>query len=128
MHSWGDEDFHYWKEIEEAAEYIAKFCTTWGRIHVRDFKEKWGTVRVYCSFGWYEVAEIFAPGVNWYGKWPWYTKWLWRIYVPRCINNLVVPYQEWIYRKAYAQAIKKWPMIKDEILCAADWFELLVDL
>lgn len=34
-------------------------------------------------------------------------------------------YQRFIYRLAYKQAIKKWPDLKDEILCCADWEEYL---
>jgi len=125
MHSWGDEDFHCWKELEESAEYIAKFCLKWGRIPVRDWKEKWGTVRVYCGFGWLQLAQVFSPRTMYYGHWKWYTRWLWLIYIPRWVNRLVTPYQHFIYRLAYKRAIKKWPTIKEEILYGADWDKYL---
>lgn len=49
MHIWGD-GFEYFYEVGEAANYIGKFCRKYGRIGVRDTKEKYGTARVYCRF------------------------------------------------------------------------------
>ncbi len=125
MHDWGDKDFHYWKELGLAAEYISKFCLRWGRISVRDWKEKYGTVRVYCGFGWYQLPSVFYPRTMFYGDWKWYSRWLWRIYVPHWVSRLALPWQTFIYRTAYKNAIKKWPMIRKEILCCADWSEYL---
>lgn len=124
MHRWGDKDFHYWKEVNDAAEYIAKFCLKWSRMRVTGWKEKYGTVRVYCSFGWYQLGELFFP-TSVFCRGP---KILWRIYIPRWVNALIIPYHQWIYRIAYKKAIKKWPMIREEILSSADWNELLEDL
>lgn len=125
MHCWGDKDFTYWKELNEAAKFIAVFCMKFGRITVQDWKEKWGTVRVYCSFGWYQLGEIISPKTRCYRSWPWYTKWVWKIYIPPLISRLFFPWQKFIYRTAYKLAIKKWPMIREEILCVADWSEYL---
>lgn len=125
MHKWGDKDFNYWKEVDEAAEYIADFCVILGRINVRDWKEKFGTVRVYCRFGLESLGSLIWPRIQYYGDMPNYFKVLWGIYIPNFINSIIVPYQLYIYRKAYKNAIKKWPMIKEEILCAADWSEYL---
>jgi hypothetical protein len=128
MHSWGDKDFTYWNELNEAAKYIATFCERWGWICVTQYKEKWGTVRVYCSFGFYQLGQMLSPSTMYYGNWPWYSRWTWRIYLPRWINTLITPYQTWVYRLAYKNAIKKWPMIRKEILAGADWDEYLAGL
>lgn len=128
MHSWGDKDFHYWEEINQAAEMIAKFCLTWGRISVRDWKEKWGTVRVYCGFGYSSLGGVISPRTMWYGNWPKWSQWVWWVYIPNWINRLIIPYQAWIYRIAYKRAIQKYPMIREEILCCADWDEYLKGL
>lgn len=41
------------------------------------------------------------------------------------LNRLVIPYQKWIYRKAYSQAANKYSHLTDEILVMADFGELL---
>ena len=41
----------------QIASEIAVFCRRWGRIAVSDSKSKFGTVRVYCSFGWCMVHD-----------------------------------------------------------------------
>lgn len=100
MHMWGEEGVD-WQGIGDAACYIGGFCQRWGRIPVSDMKEKYGTVRVYLYFGFFD--------------------WGWKSY----LNWLVVPYQHRIYRLAYKKAIAKWPHLREEILCGADWQELL---
>lgn len=121
MHYYGDKDFNYWEELDQAASYIGLFCRKYGRIGVSQYKEKYGTVRVYCSFGWDQFGEIIYPGYQWCkGR-----KWLWRVYIPFWVSRLFAPYQQFIYRLAYKNAIKKWPMIRKEILCCADWSEYL---
>ena len=120
MHEWGD-GFPYFKEVAEASEEMGDFCAKWGRIAVTQTKEKYGTCRVYCSFGWYQLGQVFFPRYHWC-KGP---KILWKIYIPKWINKIFIPYQIWIYRLAYKKAIKKYPMIKKEILCGADWSEYL---
>jgi len=39
-----------------------------------------------------------------------------------------VPYQKFIYRRAYKKAIEKYPAIRENILCAADYPNLLEGL
>lgn len=129
MHSWGD-GFKYFGEVGQAADEIGQFCRRWGRINVTCTKEKWGSARVYCSFGWSQLFSITHPGYV-YSRYP---EWLWSFdirYLSRLIskfNFIVVPYQRLIYRLAYRRAIKKYPMIVREILGGADWDELLEDL
>jgi len=130
MHSWGDKNID-WKGINDAAEYIGTNLRKWGRVEVRQYKEKYGTVRVYCSFGWSCLLSITHPG---YCHYP-YPKWLVTldIYVfskiiPSLCNWLVIPLQTWLYRKLYADMVKKYPHLREEILCAADWEEFLKGL
>jgi hypothetical protein len=49
MHRWGDPGVD-WQGINDAAAFIGGALKTAG-IHVADFKEKFGTVRVYCDLG-----------------------------------------------------------------------------
>jgi len=126
MHAWGDEDVD-WRGINEAARYIGQGLAKWGRISVRQYKEKWGTVRVYCGLGWFNFHSITHPGYV-YNRYPkWLSKIDYAIGVPimKVLNGLVVPIQKRIYRKIYANAVAKWPHLSKEILCAADYHELL---
>ena len=126
FHQWGD-DFD-WGGLNEAIIYIAKNLKRWGRVSVRDYKEKWGSARIYCSLGWYSIHDIIFPGYC-FSRFP---KWLWTFdcycgskIVPFLFNWFVYPYHCWLYRKLYSNAVKKWPHLKEEILCAADYHKLL---
>lgn len=93
---------------------------------VSQTKEKFGTVRVYCHFGWDSIYGIFYPRHVWVKKW-----WPYRLDLTmssllcRLLNIIVVPYQKIIYRLAYKQALRKYPDLRDEIMCCADWYEVL---
>jgi hypothetical protein len=89
-------------------------------------KEKYGTARVYCSFGLYNLYGILRPFHHWVGN-EWYWKLTDRIYLT-WMNPVVVPYQQWIYRLAYKRAVEKYPHLKAEILDGADYEELLEGL
>jgi len=129
MHLWGDEDVD-WAGINDAASYIAHYLLRYGRINVRDYKEKYGTVRIYCSLGWHQFHSVTHPRYC-YGQYP---KWLWsldcrfgsKVIAP--FNRIVIPYHAWLYRRAYKKAIKKWPHLIKEITVAADFPELLKGL
>ena len=99
MHKWGDPDVD-WNGISEAAYWIGKQLRRWG-ISVSDCKEKYGTVRVYCSLG-----RWGAPGpLNKY---------------------VIIPIQQRIYRWVYMYAVRrKWPHLAGEILMGADFEEYL---
>jgi len=43
-------------------------------------------------------------------------------------HRIIDVWQRFIYRLAYKRALKKYPFIREEILCAADFSELLEDL
>jgi len=129
MHSWGD-GFPYFREVGEAADFIGDFCIKYGRIPVRQTKEKFGTVRVYSGWGIYNLYWFFRPHYVYY-RWPRYIRDLddavfARLF--RFFNKPIYTYQSYIYRLAYKKTIEKYPMIKKEILCSADWPELLVGL
>lgn len=125
MHTYYDEpEWPYFGDVENAAHEIGKFCRKWGRMGVTQTKEKWGSCRIYCFFGWYQLGEIIYPGYCWRKGW----KILWKVYLPKWFVKLCIPYQIFTYRLAYKQAIKKYPHIKEEILCCADYREYLKGL
>jgi hypothetical protein len=126
MHMWGDEGVD-WKGINEAAEYIGKTLAKYARIQVAQYKEKFGTVRVYCSFGWYQLHDITHPEYH-YNQYP---KWLWNIdclffsKLIKLINPIVCKIHKWYYKRTYRKAVEKWPHLKKEILYGADYTNLL---
>lgn len=123
MHSWGS-GFKYFAEVDQAAEEIGNFCRKWGRIDVRQTKEKWGTARVYCSFGLLTIQSVLKPGYYYTQK----PAWLMGLGIPAWISNQFLPYQLWIYRLAYKRTLRKHPYIRNEILGGADWSEYLEGL
>lgn len=121
MHSYGDEDFDAWDDLDDAASYIGNLCRKWGRIQVWQYKEKFGTVRVYCSINCQSLHDLIFPGYCLVHK-P-YGFWVFPIFRP--FHMLVFKYQKFIYRLAYKNAVRKWPCIRKEILCCADFPEYL---
>ena len=121
MHSWGEEGVD-WSGIENSASEIGLFLVRWGRIGVHQTKEKFGTVRVYCHLGWNSFYEILWPRRMWILKW-----WPYRLdlkisdVVMPILNKIVLPYHKWLYRRAYGNAVKKRPHLREEILCCADF-------
>lgn len=129
MHSWGEEGVD-WHGISGAANEIGDFLVKWGRINVRDTKEKWGMCRCYLSLGWYQFHSITHPR-SMFSRYP---KWLWHLdcwyfsKIVRILNFLVIPYHKWLYKLAYKRAVIKRPHLIAEILSGADFNELLVGL
>lgn len=129
MHYWGD-GFEYFNEVSEAAGWIGEYLIRWGRINVSQTKEKFGTARVSIYFGWHSFHSLTHPEHH-YNRYP---NWLWILdcrfgsILIRPLNWLAGPYHKWLYRRAYAKAIAKWPMIRAEILQGADYSELLEGL
>lgn len=127
-HHWGDEGVD-WTGIADAADFIGHFLKKWGRVSVFQTKEKYGTARVYCSFGWSSLLGITHPGWCHYGPYP---KWLSYLDIhifSRIVpfaNFVVVPYHKFLYKLAYRKAITKWPHLTNEIVDGADWQELLL--
>lgn len=132
MHNWSG-DFKYFGEVGEAADYIGDFCKRWGRIFVSQTKEKYGEARVYCHFGGLSLHSFLFPG--WCYKRKGFPQWLWSLdiwYLSKVFGLFTRlgfgRYQQFIYRLAYKRALKKWPMIREEIIFGADYSELLEDL
>lgn len=98
MHTWGQLDSQgrdICCRVGDAAEYIGSWLRKWARIDLT-WKEKYGTVRIYCSFG---------------CNYP-------------ILNKILVPIQKYLYVWRYKKAIEKWPDLYVEILAFADWNEL----
>lgn len=130
MHTWGDEGVD-WAGINDAACFIATNLVRWGRVNVRDYKEKYGTVRVYCSLGWHQLHSITHPR-HCFSQYP---RWLWSLdclylsrVIPRLTGWFVVPYHKWLYRRVYSAAVRRWPHLAKEITYCADYGELLLGL
>lgn len=100
------------------------------KIPVHDAKEKWGTVRVSCTFGWYSLHDVVYPGYH-FNQFP---RWLQTIdyhvlsTVVQQLSKLAYPWQKRYYRRVYAEAVKKYPHHRTAILEWADWPELLKGL
>ena len=128
MHTWGDEEVD-WKGISDAAEYIYMYLKRW-RVPVRDYKEKWGTVRVYCSLHWergWLFMHLLKPNHVYYR----FPEWVRKVdyYIPaHWLNPILHPFFCWLYRRAYRNAIRKWPHLACEIYHGADYGELLQGL
>jgi len=124
MHDWSEENVD-WNGIEKASWYIGCNISRWGRIPVHQIKEKFGTVRVYCSFGVDSFYGLIWPRRMCIPRW-----WPWKLdltvfnWVSPLLNRLMIPYQKWIYRRVYKKAVQKWPHLYDEIVSCADWGEL----
>ena len=125
-HDWSEEEFD-WKGLDEAITYLNKNMRRW-RMSVHQAKEKYGSVRIYMGgLGFRQVHDLFYPGYC-YSQWP---KWLWGLdvyygrYFVGWMNPFVVPLHKWLYRYLYMQAVKRHPLLRDEILVMADWQELV---
>lgn len=129
MHSYHDDDADHvdWHGINEAGYYIGRWLRRWTRMNIHDIKEKFGTVRIYCSFGWSSVYSIYRPGYCWYPNW-WPIKldhWLsYQTPIFKWINRMVVPVHKKLYVWRYKKAVQKWPHLYNEIVSCADWGEL----
>lgn len=116
-------------DLEEIAYNIGRFCVKWGRIHVSQTKEKYGTVRVYCSFGIDGLHGLIWPRYMY--KHPKYPQWLWeldlkyshKILAP--LGSLTFRVQKTIYQLAYSIAILKYPHLFNEITSCMDWPEYI---
>lgn len=129
MHYWGEEDFD-WEGLDWCVNYLHKNLVRWGRVQVRQTKEKYGTLRCYLSLGWEMFHSITHPG-HCFSRYP---DWLWKLdckygrKIISLLNHIIVPYHKWLYRKLYQDCIKKYPHLRKEILCYADYSELLIGL
>jgi hypothetical protein len=127
-HEWGEKDFD-WNGLDEAVTYISGFCKKWGRLGGQA-KEKWGCVRFYARFGTYSLLSLTHPNYCHYGPYPkwlmtldiWYGSKILKYTGIRWIFSKIQPI---VYNRAYQNALKKWPHLRAEILCDADYLELI---
>ena len=125
QHIWGDESFD-WEGLNKAIKLINKKLRFW-RIGIRQSKEKWGRIRIYCSLGWGQLHDITHPG-HCFNRYP---KWLWSLdckYFSKIVsffNFIIIPIHKWVYINAYKKAVKLYPHLKEEICCDADYVKLL---
>lgn len=126
---WGTPGIDF-KGIEEAASWIGSHLVRWGRVNVTQTKEKYGTARVYLYFGWHQFHSITHPRYvfNQYPKWLWNLDCTVGSKLIGLMNPIIIPYQQFLYKRAYKLAIKKWPHLRLEILNGADYPELLEEL
>lgn len=125
-HYWGDEKFD-WKGLDDAADYISVWLIRWMRQPITQVKEKFGTLRIYCGFGWDTFHTIIWPRHCWIHKWWPYKLDLWISYntpVLKWLNSVVIPVQQKAYAWRYKKAVQKWPHLYDEIVSMADFGEL----
>jgi len=128
MHYYGEWPAKYFEQIDAIAYKIGMFIAKWGRIRVLQTKEKFGTVRVYCHFGFDSIHGLVWPKHDWIHKWWPYGFDLWishKVHKIIWLQRLFTQYQEWIYKLAYKKATKKYPHLKPEILDCADYGKLL---
>lgn len=124
MHNWGDKDVD-WDGINYSAHYIGSNLRRFGRVSATQYKEKFGTVRVYINkFGVRTLHDITHPGYVAYQY-----KFADTKIIPDWINiNVIIPYHKFLYRYLYKKMVNKYPHLREEILCCADYNELLQHL
>jgi len=126
MHHWGQTDFD-WASLDKAIDFIDTNLVRWGRVNVMQAKEKFGTCRIYCHFGWYQFHSITHPRSHFsrYPKWLWEWDCTWGHRILKPIQPIVYAYHKWLYRTLYKIACDRYPHIVEEICVMADYVELL---
>jgi hypothetical protein len=122
-------DLEY-QQIYDAASYIGNYCAKWGRLGGQ-YKEKYGTVRFYAMFGAFYLHSLIYPGY-YYNQFP---RWLWVMdiyyigpFIERVFGAILYKWQSIIYRRAYKNALAKWPHLREPILKCSDLPDLLQGL
>lgn len=116
----------YLNQVHDAAQWIGRRLLKL-RVPVRDMKEKWGEVRVYCSFGYWSFHDLVYPGYA-FNQFP---RWLqsldYHLLGPllQHLYWVTEPVHKWWYKRTYKKALEKFPHLRDAILNGADWPELL---
>jgi len=127
MHRWGDKGID-WKGIDDCCTILWDTARRWGRLGGQ-IKEKFGTVRFYANFGRLSLHTLLLPGYFHSG---WFPNWLWnldqRAIGPAMQWALEKPFVWWqkkVYNYAYQKCMKKHPHLRAELLCGADYPELI---
>lgn len=122
-HFWGD-NFEYFEDVAEAADFIASYCRRWGRFSCYG-KEKYGVVRLeYVYMGSTSFHSLLFPGKLYIDipMWLYMVDSRFSMYVTQPLfGGLLYKYQLFILKRAYKLAVKKWPHIKDEIMEEYGW-------
>lgn len=125
-HNWSEKDFD-WDSLNKAILYIGRTLRRC-RVSVHQYKEKYGTARVYCAgLGIRQLHDLFYPGY-YSSQFP---DWLWKLdiyygkYIVGWMNIFMIPFHKWLYRKVYQTAVDRYPHLKEEILVMADYQELV---
>lgn len=125
-HDWSERDFD-WEGLNGAVNYVSDYCKNWGRLGGQA-KEKYGGLRFYCHFGHLSLHTLIYPRYV-YNQFP---KWLWNLdckvigpVLRKVFEKPFVKWQAFIYNRAYQGALKRWPHLAAEILCNADYPELI---
>lgn len=120
----------YNPDLDRIAQEIGEPLRKRYRLQVMQCKEKYGTVRVYCTFGWYSLHDFIYPGYA-FNRFPrWLTSLDNHILGPivHQFSKIGIPIQRWAYRRAYAKAVAEYPHYRTAILTCADWPEYLENL
>ena len=126
MHTWDDKEVD-WNGINDAANYLGDYGRKWGRLGGQT-KEKYGSIRWYANFGYLTLHTLIYPGYV-YSKFP---RWLWVLdckyfgpFLQYFFETKFIGWQIFIYNRAYQNALKKWPHLRAELLCSADYPEYI---
>lgn len=127
MHEWGDKEVD-WKGIEDCCYILHTTCARWGRFSGQT-KEKYGTVRFYAYLGNISLHSLLYPEYV-YSQFKWH--WLWKLdidyispFLNFCFGKIFYKWQSKVYNHAYQKCLKKYPHLRKEILCCADWSDLI---
>lgn len=125
-HDWSEKDFD-WKGLNDCLTILYRIARRYGRLG-GDIKEKWGQARFYARFGHLSLHTLVYPGYV-YNQFP---DWLWRLdcaiigpSLRFLFERLFARWQMKAYNTAYQRCLKKYPHLRAELLCGADWPELI---
>jgi len=129
MHTWNGEGVD-WQGIEDAVAFLNTYFTK-RKISVFQAKEKFGTVRIYCSLGIDMVHGLVYPGYAFYQWDGWKAKLDYTVgrWIMSKLNKwFIYKWHTKVYRRGYQLAVEKWPHLKREILVCADFDDFIKGL
>lgn len=112
--------------IEDIPHLIGAALQRFALIRVSDMKEKYGTYRVYVSFGLHGLHDVLYPRHR-YMQFPkslyclaYGPEWLFGF-----INRVLIPYQHLVYKHVYQYYIRKYPLERRAIVYGMDYADLI---